>query len=113
MCFPTGVGNRNVSGPQARQIVAGNPCRIDRLYGNLSSGVFRTAISVQSDFLFRCYSDPKRYAVPVPVMGTRRVSGFAASVFGSVMVSTPLSKAAVILSGSTVSGSRKLRPMVP
>ena len=37
----------------------GKPCRIDQLYGNHVGKVFRTAVPVQSDFLFACYSDPK------------------------------------------------------
>ena len=36
----------------------GKPCRIDQLYGNHVGKVFRTAVPVQSDFLFACYSDP-------------------------------------------------------
>src|SRR5438309_1480896 len=41
------------------EILAGNPWRNGLVYGNRAYEAFRTSIRAQSEFLFRCYSDPK------------------------------------------------------
>ena len=52
------LGEGTSSSVLSPRILAGNPRRIDRLYGNRNSEVFCTAIPAQSDFLFRCYPAP-------------------------------------------------------
>src|SRR5580693_957340 len=40
------------------EIIAGNPCRNGSVYGNPAYEAFRVFIRAQSEFPFRCYSDP-------------------------------------------------------
>ncbi|MFD1628127.1 hypothetical protein [Azospirillum griseum] len=62
MYFSTGTGGPLSYPSQGPGIIAGKPCRIGGLYGNTLGQVFRTAVTAQSDFLFRYYSDPEAAA---------------------------------------------------
>lgn len=58
MCFPTGGGRLPFYAHQRLGIVDGKLCRNGGQYGNRPDMISRTAIPAQSEFLFRCYSEP-------------------------------------------------------